>query len=331
MKILGIESTADETAICLLEGGNKIVSHKIASSLNLHKKTKGIVPEVSSRAHLESIFPMLIDIQKEFDLSSVDCFSVAVGPGLHGSLLIGVEVAKTLSFLYKKPLIPVNHLRAHLFANFIESRPELPAIGLVVSGGHTDLVVINNDLSIKRLGSTRDDAVGEAFDKVARLLLGSSYPGGPEIDKVFQKNKDKKGVKILPRPMITSPGYDFSFSGLKTSVLYKKDKHDSISLAVDFQEAVVEILLSKTKKAFVEFNAKSIVVGGGVSANSYLKEVFVSNFKNTVYFPPKGLSLDNAAIIASAAYNVGEEVSLEKVRVLPGLTVEENPIDKLLN
>jgi N6-L-threonylcarbamoyladenine synthase len=324
MIILGIESTADETAICLLKNGTEILDAKIASSLELHKKTKGIVPEISARAHLESIFPMLIDMQKTFDLKLVDKFAVAVGPGLHGSLIVGVEVAKFLSYCYHKPLVPVNHLQAHLFANFItENKPELPAIGLVVSGGHTDLVIIDNSLNIKLLGSTRDDAAGEAFDKVARILLDVDYPGGPEIDKVFFENRDKYNKKIVARPMLHSKDYEFSFSGLKTSVNQMLKTYDKIEIAVDFQRSVVEVLLKKTLRAYKQFGAKSVVVGGGVSANGLLREEFLNKFKNSVYFPPKGLSLDNAVNIASAAYYLPSRVDLEKIKTISGLTVEE--------
>ncbi len=328
MIILGIESTADETAICLLEDGLKVLDHKVASSLELHKKTKGIVPEVSARAHLESIFPMLIDLRNSFDFSKVDKFAVAVGPGLQGSLVVGVEVAKFLAYCYKKPLIPVNHLQAHLFANFITNqKPELPAIGLVVSGGHTDLVMIDENLVIKQLGSTRDDAVGEAFDKVARILLNSNYPGGPEIDRVFYENRDKYNKKIVARPMINSDDYDFSFSGIKTSVGFKMKEYSNIEIAVDFERAVVEVLLKKTNRAFKQYNAKSIVVGGGVSANKFLREQFLERFENLVYFPPKGLSLDNAVNIASAAYYLPCNVELEQVRVNTGLSVDKSPVN----
>ena len=327
MIILGIESTADETALCLLVDGVKVLDHKVASSLELHKKTKGIVPEVSARAHLENIFPMLIDMQKTLEFNLVDKFAVAVGPGLQGSLIVGVEVAKFLAYCYKKPLIPVNHLQAHLFANFIlENRPELPAVGLVVSGGHTDLVVIDEKLNIRHLGSTRDDAVGEAFDKVARILLDASYPGGPEIDKVFYENQEKYTKRILPRPMLNSKNFDFSFSGLKTSVSNKVNKDNKIEVAVDFQRAVVEVLLKKTAKAFNQYKAKSVVVGGGVSANRLLKEEFVKMFKNSVYFPPKGLSLDNGVIIASAAYYLPCDIELEQVKVMSGLKVDKTPV-----
>jgi len=324
--ILGIESTADETALCLLENGLNILDHKIASSLDLHKRTKGIVPEISARAHLENIFPMLLDIQKKFNLNKVDQFAVAVGPGLQGSLMVGVEVAKFLSYCYKKPLIPVNHLQAHLFANFIDKhKPELPAIGLVVSGGHTDLVVIERDLSIKHLGSTRDDAAGEAFDKVARILLDSNYPGGPEIDRVFYENRDKFNKRILARPMLHSDDFEFSFSGLKTSVATKVNNNNKIELAVDFERAVVEVLLKKTDKAFKKFNAKSVVVGGGVSANKFLREEFLNKFENSVYFPPNGLSLDNGAIIASAAYYLPCKKNLNEIKVISGLSVDQLP------
>jgi len=328
MIILAIESTADETAVCLMKDGKEILKHQIASSLELHKKTKGIVPEISARAHLENIFPMLIDLKKDFDFSKIDRFAVAVGPGLQGSLIVGVEVAKFLAYCYKKPIIAVNHLQAHLFANFIsEQKPELPAVGLVVSGGHTDLVIINNKLKITRLGSTRDDAVGEAFDKVARILLNASYPGGPEIDKVFRENRNRIKKKIVARPMLNSKDYDFSFSGLKTSVSYMLKDYDNIDIAVDFQRSVVEILLKKTNKAFKNFNAKSIIVGGGVSANTYLREEFTKKFKNSVYFPPKGLSVDNAATIASAAFYLPYEVSLNKLKAMSGLTVDQAPVN----
>jgi len=328
MIILAIESTADETAICLLKDGKDILKHQVASSLELHKKTKGIVPEISARAHLENIFPMLFDLKKEFDFGKIDKIAVAVGPGLQGSLIVGVEVAKFLAYCYKKPIIAVNHLQAHLFANFISSqKPQLPAVGLVVSGGHTDLVIIDKKLKIKRLGSTRDDAVGEAFDKVARILLHASYPGGPEIDKVFCENREKFNKKIVARPMLNSKDYDFSFSGLKTSVNYMLGGYNNIDIAVDFQRAVVEILLKKTNRAFKNFHAKSIIVGGGVSANSFLREEFTNNFKNSVHFPPKCLSIDNGATIASAAYYLPYEVELNKLKAISGLTIDQSPIN----
>jgi N6-L-threonylcarbamoyladenine synthase len=342
MKILGIETSCDETSIAIVENGTKILSNVVASSLALHTETGGIIPEVAARQQIKSILPVLKEAEKESKIKSiksdVDAIAVTIGPGLIGSLLVGVETARTLSYLFEKPLIPVNHLVAHLYANWLkkENLPSFPALALVVYGGHTDLVLMKNHGKITWIGGTRDDAAGEAFDKCARLL-GLPYPGGPSIAKAsldYKKDKDNPSIKF-PRPMMSEDNFDWSFSGLKTAVLRevdklggkeKLDKETVAQLSFEIQEAICEVLVEKTLKAVNIYQPKSLILGGGVSANSRLKERFLEEIKNReikvdFYSPSPQFSTDNAASIASFAFYNYSPTPWKKIEVNPTLTI----------
>jgi len=328
MKILGIETSCDETSAGIIEakGGNVfILSNIVASQVNLHKKYGGVYPELAARAHLENIIPCLEAALESANcqLSAIDCLAVTIGPGLIGSLLVGVNTAKTLAYTLKKPIIGINHLEGHIYANFVREIPnykskipiKFPALVLIVSGGHTSLVLMKNHGKYQIIGQTKDDAAGEAFDKVAKLL-GLGYPGGPAIEAIASKlktNREKLKIK-LPRPMIDSPNFDFSFSGLKTAVLYLVKQMPSNHLhnvrrliALEFQQAVVDVLVQKTIRAALKYNVKSVLLCGGVAANSLLRQEFELKIqklklKTNFLVPPKNLCTDNAAMIARAGY-----------------------------
>ena len=356
MTILGIETSCDETGVAIIQNDSKtkkinLISNIVASSLSLHSKTGGIIPDIAAREQVKYIIPVLESAIKEASggkmvndqwsiVNKIDAIAVTVGPGLIGSLLIGVETARTLSYLWKKPIIPVNHLIGHIYANFISeihnskfiihnsaAEIQFPAVALIVSGGHTDLVLIKNHGSIKWLGGTRDDAAGEAFDKIGRLL-NLPYPGGPSIEKEALKGNPKKF--IFPKPMIGSGDFDFSFSGLKTTV-YREIKSlknldgqtiSDISFAV--QDAIVDVLVKKTLKAADKYKVKSILLGGGVAANQKLRDELILNTKylipyTEIFVPQKFLCTDNAAMIASAAFYNYKPVDWRDITVNPEL------------
>jgi N6-L-threonylcarbamoyladenine synthase len=315
MLILGIESTCDETGIALVENGRTILKNEMSSSVLLHQKYGGVIPEIAAREQLKIVIPLLSQIVSRKIVSKIDAIAVSFGPGLIGSLLVGVETAKALALAWDKKLIAVNHLVGHFYASWLSKGkpPSFPCIGLVVSGGHTDLLLFQNHKKYRHLGGTNDDAAGEAFDKIARFLdLG--YPGGPEIEKLaedFAKEMDNGGSIRFPRPVINSPDFNFSFSGLKTSVVNYVNNFDDKSsvnfskIAFYFQEAIVDVLISKTLKAANKYGAKSIVVGGGVAANSILRsqlKIRCNELKIKSFFPEKAYSVDNGAMIASAAF-----------------------------
>ncbi|MBI3092925.1 MAG: tRNA (adenosine(37)-N6)-threonylcarbamoyltransferase complex transferase subunit TsaD [Candidatus Levybacteria bacterium] len=354
MRILGIETSCDETGAAIVEDGTKLISNALASSIKLHAKTGGIIPETAAREQIKYIIPVINRVIKQanIDTSKLDAIAVTVGPGLLGSLLVGVETAKTLSYVWDKPIIPVNHLIGHIYANFIEQtdyrlrttavdgRPStvditFPALGLIVSGGHTDLVLLKNHGRIKWLGGTRDDAAGEAFDKIARLL-GLPYPGGPAIEKAAQRGNISRFK--FPRPMIDLDDFDFSFSGLKTAVLreVKTIEQPALSraeglsngtiadIAAAVQQAVVDVLVKKTLKAAQKYKVKSILLGGGVAANQALRDRFsleIGNLKLEIpfFFPEKWLCTDNAAMIASAAFLNYKPLEWKKITANPEL------------
>mgnify|MGYP001104651685 CR=1 FL=1 len=327
MKILGIETSCDETAAAVVENGTKIFSSVVASSQEFHKKTGGIIPEVAAREQLKCIIPVIEESMR--NNNDVDALAVTVGPGLIGSLLVGVETARTLAYVWKKPLVPINHLRAHLYANWLNNKkPQFPAIGLVASGGHTDLALMKDHRKIKWLGGTRDDAAGECFDKTARVL-GLGYPGGPVISQLAEKGSPKK--YNLPRPMLNQKNFDFSFSGLKTAVinLIKKErKINQADLAASIQAAIVEVLVLKTVRASKEYGAKSVFLGGGVTANQELRKEMQLKIENcklkiNLLIPPIKLCTDNAAMVASCAYFNFRPVSWKKIKANPGLSIEE--------
>ncbi len=312
MIILGIETSCDETAVAVLKD-DKIIAD-IVSSQYFHKLYGGVVPELASRAHLKTIVSLFNEALKTANIKKedIDAIAVTYGPGLIGALLVGLNFAKALSFALHKPLIAVNHIESHLLSVFLEEeKPELPFMGLIVSGGHTQLVLVNDIFDYEIIGYTKDDSAGEAFDKVAKML-GLPYPGGPVIDKMA-KSGNKNFVKF-PKPCKNSNDYSFSFSGLKTSVLYylrkiKKENPDFDFLATpfvndvsaSFQESVVSVLSEKLVDAGKEYGVKHIAITGGVSANSALRERAKEDAdKNSLklFIPNIKLSTDNAAMIA---------------------------------
>ncbi|MCX6746442.1 MAG: tRNA (adenosine(37)-N6)-threonylcarbamoyltransferase complex transferase subunit TsaD [Candidatus Parcubacteria bacterium] len=340
MKILAIETSCDETAVAILEifakGGPasgwkgqtfKVLANLVSSQINIHKKYGGVVPEVAARKHLENILPLLEKAlaQAKVTQKDIEAIGVVYGPGLITSLIVGIETAKTLSLVWQKPLIPVDHIKAHILANLIEGNQGefrkilFPALCLVVSGGHTSLVLLKDLKKFKTIGQTRDDAVGEAFDKVAKIL-GLGYPGGPIIAEKAA-NADKEKFK-LPRPMINSRDFDFSFSGLKTAVrtewgkerfsarggsaLGGRDKEAIRSMCASFQQACIDVLVSKTIAAAKNYNVKTVLLGGGVSANKELRKqmaLAVKDLTKVKFFQPDlHLTTDNALMVAIAAY-----------------------------
>ncbi len=306
MKILGIESSCDETAAAVVENGVKIFSNVVASQVDIHARYGGIVPEVASRQHLLSITPI---VQKAMDDAQVgwkDISAIAVtsGPGLAGSLLVGLSMAKTLAWAHRLSLVGVNHLEGHIYANWlIDDVPGFPLICLIVSGGHSDLILMRGHGDYVRLGCTRDDAAGEAFDKVARIL-GVGYPGGPAIEKV---SRDSANSADYPLPRAWLKGsYDFSFSGLKTAVLRLFNCLDepkpASDIAASFQEAVVDVLAAKTIEVARNYKVKRIVIAGGVAANKLLRKTVQERSTIPVSCPPPALCTDNAAMIAACGY-----------------------------
>jgi len=321
MIILGIETSCDDTCVAVLQiknGGFEVLSNVVASQIEIHKKWGGVYPSLAKREH-QKILPIVLKrAEKEAENPKIDLIAVTIGPGLEPCLWTGVNFAKELSEKLKKPLIPVNHVEAHIIANFINLKSIFPAVCLVVSGGHTQLILMEGLGKYKILGETRDDAAGECFDKVARIL-GLGYPGGPIIAKLAAKLKIKnlKFKITLPRPMIKHKNYDFSFSGLKTAVLYlvkqltTNNKQLTINqkreICAEVQRAIIDVLIYKTLKAAKNYKAKSIILGGGVAANDELRKQFQSTINNqelTIKFlvPPKNLCTDNAVMVAATAY-----------------------------
>lgn len=347
MKILAIETSCDETAAAVLEtqrGIFKLLSNIISSQIKIHARYGGVVPEVAARLQMEMILPVIEMSLKEAytKIADIDYLAVTAGPGLITSLTVGVETAKTLALVLGKPLIPVNHLVAHLLVNHLENPPETPkysdggrgkkivypALGLIVSGGHTLLVLIKNESTYQIIGSTQDDAVGEAFDKVAKIL-GLGYPGGPIISKLAIKG-DKDKFK-LPRPMISQQNLNFSFSGLKTAVLYlirdlkKITPAQTKDLCASFQQACLDVLISKTLRALKKYPVKSFLLGGGVAANPelrrQLREKLNKNFPDIkIFIPELKFTGDNAVMIAATAYfQTKHPVNPKKLKADPNL------------
>ena len=336
MIILAIETSCDETAAALVKDGIQLLASSVATSLDLHRETGGIVPEVAARQQVTAMIPTLDRTLKaaKVPITQIDALAVTYGPGLIGSLLVGVETAKTLAWAWEKPLIPVNHLIAHLYANWlVEGFAEaikFPALGLEVSGGYTELMLLRGHGQIDYLGGTRDDAAGEAFDKVARLL-GLGYPGGPEIEKlsnqITKTDQGKNWGKLFPRPMVNDPGFDFSFSGLKVAVrrVVEEGKLSRERIAYEFQEASTEVLVKKTIRAAKKYQAKSILLAGGVAANTRLREELTTQAKHLnipLFVPPIKLCTDNAAFIAAYAHFNYHPVPPEEVTANPDLSLE---------
>ena len=304
MNILGIETSCDETAAAVVQNGTQILSNIIASQVDIHARYGGIVPEVASRQHLLTMIPIIEEAmsQAQAHWSDLDAIAVTNGPGLAGSLLVGVNMAKAITLAQGLPLIGINHLEAHIYANWLEGRtPDFPAICLIVSGGHTDLVLMGGHGDYQLLGRTRDDAAGEAFDKVARIL-GLGYPGGPAIE---QAAVDGNGTTHhLPRAWLKGTD-DFSFSGLKTAVLHLVQENDDISaadVAASFQESVVDVLVSKTMDAARRLGARQVLLCGGVASNRLLRQTMAQRSPIPILIPSPILCTDNAAMTASCGY-----------------------------
>jgi N6-L-threonylcarbamoyladenine synthase len=303
MKILGIETSCDETAAAVVEDGTRILSNQIASQVEIHARYGGIVPEVASRQHLLSVIPVIERTITEAGVSWKDLSGIAVtvGPGLAGSLLVGVNVAKAIALSRGLPLIGVNHLEAHIYANWLgENSIDFPVVCLIVSGGHSDLVLMKGHGDYLVLGRTRDDAAGEAFDKAARIL-GLGYPGGPAIEK-----ESRQGTASIQLPRAWLKGsHDFSFSGVKTALLrlVEAGKVSSVAdAAASFQAAVIEVLVTKTVAVARGRRVKRVLLSGGVASNSLLREQLIKHSPLTVMVPPPILCTDNAAMIAACGY-----------------------------
>lgn len=331
MVILGFETSCDETSVAIVENGHRVLSVATASSEKLHQKTGGIIPESAAREQLSCMIPVLEEALIKFcphtkpqkALEKIDALAVTYGPGLIGSLLVGVETAKTLSLVANKPLVPVNHLEAHIFGNWLDKTPDqfpqTPALALITSGGHTELVLVNKKnkkYQFRLLGQTRDDAAGECFDKCARVL-GLGYPGGPAIAQSAQEAPKKLIANppfSLPRPMVGQKNLDFSFSGLKTAVinqarkLQQKDVLDEEMknfFAWEIQEAITDCLVQKTIQAAKKYPTGSLLLGGGVAANQILREKFQQEAKElnvNLFIPEVRFCTDNGTIVAAAAY-----------------------------
>ncbi len=311
--ILGIETSCDETAAAVVEGGRRLLSNVIASQFHLHAPFGGVVPEVASRHHLEVILQTIDAALDDAGVTWSDLAGVAVtaGPGLAGALLVGVNTAKALAYAHDLPLLAVNHLEAHLYANWIEvpgsafREPALPALGLIVSGGHTDLVLMRDHGSYERLGRTRDDAAGEAFDKVGRLL-GLGFPGGPAIERTARDAPRRIALR-LPRAWLKGSD-DFSFSGLKTAVLHVVRGESGApppvaEIAAAFQSSVVDVLSKKAVEAALREGARSLLLSGGVAANGPLRQALIDRSPIPVHAPPPILCTDNGAMIAACAHH----------------------------
>lgn len=326
MKILAFETSCDETSVAIVENGKNVLSNIVSSQINIHKEYGGVVPEIASRHHIENILPVLDEAMEKADcqLKDIDYIAVTNTPGLIGSLLVGLMFAKSLSYANKIPLIPVNHIEGHIFSNFIENDIELPAISLIVSGGHTDLYYLeerNGKIAVDLLGETLDDAVGESYDKIARILE-LPYPGGPEIEKISPGGKNILNIK---KPNVE--GYNFSFSGIKTYITNyinkEKMKGNNINkedIAKSFQEIVVEVLYDKVLKAVNKKSVNTLLVAGGVSANKRLRKKFEELPENIkIYFPKMEYCTDNGAMIGAAAY-----YKLKNEKNRENISVEEN-------
>jgi N6-L-threonylcarbamoyladenine synthase len=327
VKILGIETSCDETAVAVVEDPDNILTNVVSSQVDIHRRYGGIVPEVASRQHLITILPVLQSAMAEAKISwhDVDAVAVTVGPGLAGSLLVGVNVAKSISMAYSLPLIGVNHLEAHIYANWLSrEKPVFPCLCLIVSGGHSDMLLMTGHGQFQKLGRTRDDAAGEAFDKAARILeLG--YPGGPVIEKAAAGHETSFQ---LPRAWLRGTD-DFSFSGLKTAVLHLARDNDfsdpklAAEAAASFQEAVVDVLVGKTVQTAERLGVKQILLCGGVASNKALRDGFSSSSPMPVLMPPPILCTDNAAMVAACSYyrlQRGEGDGWD-VDVIPGLSL----------
>lgn len=308
--VLAIESSCDETSVSIIKNGTEILSNIVLSQIESHKRFGGVVPEVASRHHVEGITATIDEALNTADVTmkQVDAVAVTQGPGLIGALLVGINAAKALAFAYDKPLIPVHHIAGHIYANHLEKPLQFPVMSLIVSGGHTELIYMKNHLNFEVIGETRDDAVGEAYDKVARTI-GLSYPGGPQVDKLAVQGQDSYD---FPRVWLDKDSYDFSFSGLKSAVINKlhnvRQKGLEINeadVATSFQNSVVEVLVGKSIAACEAYNVNQLIVAGGVASNKGLRSALSEACEShniTLSIPSPKLCTDNAAMIGAAAH-----------------------------
>lgn len=331
VKILGIETSCDETSAAVVENGRTIISNIVASQMDIHKRYGGVVPEVASRSHVQNITLVIEDAleQAQVKLEELDGIAVTKGPGLVGALLIGVAAAKAIAFAHQIPLIGVHHIAGHIYANRLVEEIQFPCLTLVVSGGHTELVLMREHGAYEILGETRDDAAGEAYDKVARAL-NLPYPGGPHIDRLAQEGEASIS---FPRSWLEPNSYDFSFSGLKSAVLNylhnAEQRGESVKkedVAASFQESVIDVLVTKTIRAAKEYEVTQVLLAGGVAANQGLRSRLVAACQKEVLplvIPPLALCTDNAAMIASAGFiewQKGTRDSMD-LNAYPGLTL----------
>ena len=328
--ILAIESSCDETSMSIIKNGTEEIATVTLSQIDIHKKFGGVVPEIASRNHIENITIVLDELLNKANMNINDITAVAVtyGPGLIGSLLIGVQAAKTIALVEEKPLIPVHHIAGHIYANNLEKRLEFPLIALVVSGGHTELIYMEEDYSFKKIGGTLDDAIGECYDKVAKVI-GLEYPGGPKVDKLAHLGKD---TYELPYPL-NDNSYNFSFSGIKSAVINlvhnENQRGNAINkenLCTSFQERVTSILVKKTIKALKEYKVNNLIIAGGVSANAGLRERLDEECKKNninLSYPRINYCTDNAAMIGAAAYYA------YKKNILADQTLTAKAVDNL--
>ena len=328
--ILAIESSCDETSIAILKNDSELLANVISTQIAVHQKYGGVMPEIASRLHVENIGVVLKEALEQAHITMEDVSAIAVtsGPGLIGALHVGLQCAKTLALMYNKPLIPVHHLAGHIYANEYVAPLKFPCLAIIVSGGNTELVIMDKHLSFNIIGETRDDAIGEAFDKVARVV-GLPYPGGVSIGRL---SKEGKYAYKLPRPL-NDHSYDYSYSGIKTAVINLvhnlKQKGEEINvpdLAYSFQKTAVDLLLDKALPAIEEYKCVQVVLAGGVSANSYLREQIVERTKNKdveVIIPPIWCTTDNAAMIAKVGSYLFDE------NVFADLSLSANPCWKL--
>lgn len=306
---LAIETSCDETSMSIIKNGSEEIATVVFTQIDIHKKFGGVVPEIASRSHIESITIVLDELfeKAKMTIDDIDIIGVTYGPGLIGSLLIGLQAAKTIAMITGKPLIPVHHIAGHIYANNLENRLQFPLIALVVSGGHTELIYMKEDYSFERIGGTLDDAVGEAYDKVAKIL-GLDYPGGPLVDALSIKGKDTYN---LPYPL-DDKSYNFSFSGIKSAVVNivhnEKQRKKEIrveDMCTSFQNRVVEVITKKTMRALKEYKVKNLIIAGGVAANNGLRNKFATLCKEekiNLSIPKIKYCTDNAAMIGAAAY-----------------------------
>ncbi len=313
--ILALETSCDETSVSVIENGTKILSNSVLSQIDSHKRFGGVVPEVASRHHVENITLIIEDALQQADKSmdQIDAVAVTQGPGLIGALLVGVNAAKSLAFANDKPLIPVHHIAGHVYANQLGTGLKFPLIALIVSGGHTELVYMKDHLQFEIIGETRDDAVGEAYDKVARTI-GLPYPGGPVVDRLATQGED---TYQFPRVWLEPESYDFSFSGLKSAVINKlhnlKQKGEQVipeNVATSFQNSVVEVLVGKAMRACEDYNVKQLIVAGGVASNKGLRKSLEQATRERgieLAIPEPRLCTDNAAMIGAAAHYIYEK------------------------